>query len=187
MKRVLLIGVLFVGLVLTSALVIVPQGEAQGPGDEESKIRRGFEIAPLPLDLARKNRTLVGLGSYIVNAQGDCNGCHTVDFSPYLPGGDPFAGQPEMIDPDKYLVGGSFFGPFGSRNLRPHPDNGLPADLTFEQFLHVLRTGEDLDNIPPAPLLQVMPWPNFRKMTDRDIRAIYEYLSSLPPHTGYPE
>ena len=96
-------------------------------------------------------------------------------------------GEPELIDPDKYLVGGTFFGPFGSRNLRPHADNGLPAGLTFDQFLHVLRTGEDLDHIPPADLLQVMPWPTLSKMTDRDIRAIYEYLSTLPPRTGYPE
>ena len=44
--------------------------------DNESKIQVGFKIAPVPLNLDRKNRALVGLGSYIVNAQGDCNGCH---------------------------------------------------------------------------------------------------------------
>src|SRR5205814_10498434 len=36
---------------------------------EEAKIDRGFQIAPVPLDLLGKNRKLVGLGSYIVNAQ----------------------------------------------------------------------------------------------------------------------
>ena len=35
---------------------------------EQSKIRIGFEIAPVPLNLAGKDRALVGLGSYIVNA-----------------------------------------------------------------------------------------------------------------------
>jgi hypothetical protein len=40
------------------------------------------------------------------------------------------------------------FGPFISRNLTPNAA-GLPAGLTFEQFLHVLRTGEDLDFLPP--------------------------------------
>ena len=44
---------------------------------EESKIQRGFDIAPVPLNLHGKNRALVGLGSYIVNAVGDCNGCHS--------------------------------------------------------------------------------------------------------------
>jgi len=43
-----------------------------------------------------------------------------------------------------------------------------------------MRTGEDLKQLPPpvpAPghdLLQVMPWPVYRKMTDRDLTAIYE-------------
>ncbi len=29
-------------------------------------------------------------------------------------------------------------------------------------------------------LLQVMPWPVYGKMTDRDLIAIYEYLSAIP-------
>jgi hypothetical protein len=32
---------------------------------EESRIQRGFEIAPVHLNLEGKNRALVGLGSYI--------------------------------------------------------------------------------------------------------------------------
>jgi hypothetical protein len=156
----------------------------------EGRIRRGLAIAPVPLTFRRKNRALVGLGSYIVNAVGDCNGCHTTNTGPFLPGGDPFVGEVEKIDPDKYLVGGTNFGPFVSRNLRPRADTGLPAGLTFEQFLLVMRTGADLKHIPPTPpgdLLQVMPWPAYAKMKTQDIRAIYEYLKALPPHPGYPE
>lgn len=186
MKRAASIGVACALLAGIGMLYVVPAGLAQGPEQAESKVERGLRIAPVPLNLAGRNRAQVGLGSYLVNSVGDCNGCHTVNFDPFLPGGNPFAGEPEALDPDKYLVGGSFFGPFGSRNLRPDPATGLPAGLTFEQFLHVLRTGEDLKNLPPAPLLQVMPWPAFRNMTDNDIRAIYEYLSALPPHAGYP-
>jgi len=59
------------------------------------RIRHEFEIAPVPLDLTDKNLLLVGLGSYIVNAQGTCNDCHTAP--PYTPGGDPFLGEPEAI------------------------------------------------------------------------------------------
>jgi hypothetical protein len=29
-------------------------------------------------------------------------------------------------------------------------------------------------------LLQVMPWPVFAKMSDREQRAIYEYLRAIP-------
>src|ERR1700690_3676315 len=45
--------------------------------DEALLIQRGFAIAPVPLKLAGKNRDLVGLGSYLVNARSDCNSCHT--------------------------------------------------------------------------------------------------------------
>ena len=29
-------------------------------------------------------------------------------------------------------------------------------------------------------LLQVMPWPIYRHMSDRELRAIYEYLRAIP-------
>ena len=148
--------------------------------DDESQIQRGFELAPVPLNLQGKNRALVGLGSYIVNAQGGCNDCHT--HPSYAPGGDPFLGEPKQINAAQYLAGGRQFGPFTSRNLTPDPTTGLPADLTFEQFLEVMRKGTDFDLKHPqiSPLLQVMPWPVFGDMTNRDLRAIYEYLRAIP-------
>jgi hypothetical protein len=162
-----------------------------------ARIIKGFQITPVPLNLRGKNVALVGLGSYIVNAQGGCNDCHT--FPPYAAGGDPFAGEPKKVNAARYLAGGTPFGPPGdpntpvSRNLTPRA-NGLPANLTWEQFLRTIRTGADLKHRPPfAPsedndLLQVMPWPVFQDMTDRDLRAIYEYLRSIPslPSTPTP-
>ena len=146
----------------------------------DSIIQRGFEIAPVPLNLKGRNRALVGLGSYIVNT-GGCNDCHTNPS--YAEGGDPFLGQPEQINVPCYLSGGMDFGPFRSRNLTPD-QHGLPAGLTLEEFIHVLRTGEDTTSPfnPPFDngLLQVMPWPVFGKKTDRDLTAIYEYLSAIP-------
>ena len=147
----------------------------------ENRIRQGFRIAPVPLNFHRSKRALVGLGSYLVNAPGGCNGCHTNPS--FAPGGDPFAGEEEQINVPCYLSGGTDFGPFRSRNLTPN-DQGLPAGLTFDQFLHTLRTGEDLKSPfnPPFDngLLQVMPWPEYGKMTKRDIKAVYEYLKAIP-------
>jgi hypothetical protein len=191
MKRGILMSVLCAGFALTVVLMSHQRGQAQGQGNDESQsqIQQGFAIAPVPLNLKGKNRALVGLGSYIVNTSG-CNDCHTNPS--YAAGHDPFLGQPEQINVAGYLAGGVAFGPFISRNLTPNAA-GLPAGLTFEQFLHVLRTGEDLDFLPPHvpsdtnDLLQVMPWPVFAKKTDRDIRAIYEYLRSIPSLAGYPE
>ena len=173
-------------------------GEANDNAGEAARIIKGFQIAPVPLNLRGKNVALVGLGSYIVNAQGGCNDCHT--FPPYAAGGDPFAGEPKKVNAARYLAGGTPFGPPEdpntpvSRNLTPRASNGLPANLTWEQFLRAIRTGADLKHRPPfAPsedndLLQVMPWPVFQDMTDRDLRAIYEYLRSIPslPSTPTP-
>src|ERR1041384_742666 len=58
--------------------------------ETESKIQRGVAIAPVPLNLQGKNRALVGLGSYLVNAVGDCNGCHSGPSGEYAAGGNPF-------------------------------------------------------------------------------------------------
>jgi hypothetical protein len=189
MKRVILISALFAGLVLTVVLMSPQRGRAEGSEVEENQIQQGFAIAPVPLNLRGKNRALVGLGSYIVNTSG-CNDCHTEPS--FVPGHNPFLGEPEQINTARYLAGGMAFGPFISRNLTPNAA-GRPAGLTFEQFLHVLRTGEDLDHLAPHvpsatnDLLQVMPWVVFGKKTDRDIRAIYEYLRSIPPLAGFPE
>lgn len=156
-----------------------PSGETR----ERERTELGFALAPMPLDLEGRDRDLVGFGSYIVNAVGDCNGCHTRQGQIFLEGSDPYLGQEETVNPDNYLVGGTEFGPFTSRSLRPDAETGLPAGRTLEEFVHVLRTGEDLEQAHPdiSPLLQVMPWPVYGKMMDHELRAIYEYLSALPP------
>jgi hypothetical protein len=155
-------------------------------GTLEERIARGFEIAPVPLDLRGKDAGLVGLGSYLVNAVGGCNDCHT--NPPYRPGGDPFQGEPGRINTSRYLAGGTHFGPvIVSRNLTPQA-GGRPAGLTFNEFRLVMRTGADLKNLPPQnnDLLQVMPWPVFRHMRLVDLRAIYEYLRAIPSRPSAP-
>jgi hypothetical protein len=143
---------------------------------DESQVRRGFQISPpgVALNLAGKNRALVGLGSYVVNTSG-CLDCHT--HPAYAPGGDPFKGEPEMINAAQYMSGGRTFGPFTAANLTPD-FAGRPAGLTLQVFVRTMRTGHDPDI--PGKLLQVMPWPVYGKKTDRDLIAIYEYLRSIP-------
>jgi hypothetical protein len=142
--------------------------------------KRGLEIAPVPLNLQGKSKKLVGEGSYIVNAQGACADCHTNPI--FLPGGNPFLGQTEQINTERYLAGGRAFGPvIRSANITPDAQ-GLPAGLTLDQFIEVMRTGRDFKNRHPqiSPLLQTHPWPFFAKMTDDDLTAIYEYLRAVP-------
>ena len=144
---------------------------------DQSQVRRGFEIVPrgLALDMRGKNVALVGLGSYIVNSSG-CIDCHSRPT--YAPGGDPFRSEPEIVNVQQYLSGGTRFGPFTSANLTPDYA-GRPAGLTLREFLAILRTGHDPKD-PPGPPLQVMPWPSFGKKTERDLTAVYEYLRAIP-------
>lgn len=151
----------------------------------QSQVKRGFEIVPqgVQLNMAGKNRALVGLGSYLVNTSG-CNDCHT--HPEFLPGGNPFiVGQTEMINFPQYLTGGRQFGPFTSANLTPD-SSGKPAGLTLRDFVTMLRTGHN-PNDPPGTIVQVMPWPVYGKKTDRDLIAMYEYLRALPSLPDNPE
>jgi hypothetical protein len=179
----------------------------------DPRIQRGFEIAPVPLNLQGKRHDLVGLGSYLVNAEMDCNVCHNALPGPngqYAKGGSAYFGQPTVINQSTYLGGGRDFGLLVpgdtthiiSRNLTPDVTGRPAGGRTFEDFLHIFRTGEDLDHLHPtcsttvtanclhAPfdgnLLQIMPWPRFQLMTKHDIRAIYEYLRTVPCIEGPP-
>jgi hypothetical protein len=166
--KVLGAGITFAGVALAVMLVRSPGVQAHGEGDndEDSLIRRGFVIAPVPLNLEGKNRALVGLGSFIVNAQADCNGCHTAGGPPnfnYAAGGNPYFGQKTVVDPSVYLSGGTNFGPVGTptgplsyagpnmitRNLTPDKNGRPEGGHTLAEFKEILRNGTDFDHIHP--------------------------------------
>ena len=173
-------GICITAVVLIAALLTSSAQERDNAS--ESQIQKGFSIAPVHLNLQGKNRALVGMGSYLVNATSGCNDCHT---SPSY-ADNPFGGDPGVVNAAAYLAGGRPFGPVvKSRNLTPDA-LGRPAGLSFSDFRQIIRSGIDDDKAPPNipsvshDLLQVMPWPVYRNMTDNDLRAIYEYLSSIP-------
>jgi len=170
-----------IGLVMISAGSSVVRAD-DGPNDP--RIQIGLAIAPVPLNLVGKNIALVGWGSYLVNAVGDCNGCHTSGGPPnfnYVAGRNPYFGQPKKVDPTVYLSGGSSFGQVGTptgpsmyagpsiiaRNLTPDK-TGLPeGGHTLGQFKAIMRLGIDYDHLHPtctaAQLTQIemniMPFP----------------------------
>jgi hypothetical protein len=179
--------VVFLGMVMLRADQNRPGQLWDRDDDKDARVQVGLNYARqqgIHLNLQHRNREVVGLGSYLVNAVGGCNDCHTAP--PFTL--DPMVGlgAPKQINNACYLAGGQPFGPppFGlppgspvSRDITPFED-GKPAGLTFNQFRHVIRTGEDPDN--PGQVLRVMPWPAYQAMTDSDLRAIYEYLSAIP-------
>ena len=169
-------AVLFIGLSSSPRL-------RADDNSEESLIEQGFAIAPVHLNLEGKNRKLVGLGSFIVNAVADCNGCHTSGGPPnfnYAAGGNPYFGQKTVVDPKVYLGGGQDFftvgtptGPSGyagphiiSRNLTPDKTGRPEGGRSLSQFMDILRTGIDFDKLHPTctaaqlKSLQQTPPPN---------------------------
>jgi len=146
--------------------------------DSENPVKRGYAIVPagVVLNLADKDRQLVGLGSYVVNTSG-CVDCHS--HPTYSPGGDPFRGEPERLNAEEYLSGGRQFGPtITSANITP--DNaGRPAGLTRREFIQMMRTGHNPKD-PPGTIVQVMPWPVYGKKTELELTAMYEYLRAIP-------
>lgn len=147
------------------------QAQDSDHSTEAWRIKQGFKIAPVPLNLDGKNPELVGLGSYWVNGVSDCNSCHTAGGPPnfnYADGFNPYFGQPAKVDPTTYLAGGTDFGPalppgfyspdYGSylgpdivtRNLTPDKTGMPEGGHTFEEFKQILRTGVDLDHLHPT-------------------------------------
>src|SRR5881398_3324735 len=75
-----------------------------------SKVQRGLDSAPVPLNLDGKDIGLIGLGSYIVNVYSSCNDCHSAGpATTYAAGGSPYFGQPKIVNPAGYLGGGRDF------------------------------------------------------------------------------
>lgn len=152
---------------------------------DEAAAQKGLQISPVQVNLEGRDRNQVGYGSYLVNAVGGCNDCHTNPS--YKPEGDPFKGLAKAVNTAGFMGGGNAFGPFLSRNITPSVEGPVTGSLT--NFKEVLRKGTDLRKLHPqiSPLLQVMPWPVYQDLTDRDLEAIFAYLSSIPCVEGGPE
>lgn len=85
-----------------------------------------------------------------------CVGCHTADY-----GGGPSV-VPGMPD---------------AANITPHETLGIGA-WSEEDFFRAMREGVRPDGSAIDPF---MPWRNFARLTDTELRAIYLYLQTLPP------
>ncbi|HEV8413858.1 MAG TPA: hypothetical protein VGQ49_09710 [Bryobacteraceae bacterium] len=226
--KALAAGAVFAGLIAGGLLLGTKPGQAandnNGSQDEKQMIQTGLAFASsagISLNMNGKDPDMVGLGSYLVNVAGDCNGCHTNNpATEYTTPGNPYLLRPvfsgtKQINAATYLGGGSVFGPLPgvdnahpvpiiSRNLTPDKTGRPEGGNTLSDFKLILRTGVDLDHAHPscptsgtAPanclhfpfngeLLQVMPWPNFQNMTDRQLEAIYTFLSAIPCLEGGP-
>ena len=115
-------ALLSLGVITLTGLLSTPPGvhaqdnrhDNKDKNNDAYRIKKGFEIATVPLNLEGKDPNLVGLGSYWVNGVSDCNFCHTAGGPPnfnFAAGFNPYFGQPKKTDPTTYLAGGTDFGP----------------------------------------------------------------------------
>ena len=104
-------------------------------------------------------------GRYLATIAG-CSDCHTPQRQ-----GRPLPGL-------RYGGGQIFEGPWGrvaSANLTPDPSGISYYDK--KMFVEVIRTGY----VKARVISPIMPWPDYRKMTDEDLKALFAYLQTLPP------
>ena len=167
-----------VALTLLVALTLSSNALAADATDVDSELK----LSPVHLKFDPKDRIAVARGSYLVNALGGCVGCHTMPT--YEPGGDPFKGEPEKLNLKNLLAGGKCFGPLRSPNITPDA-SGRPGGLSPADFVESIRTGkvhmmQNGQKPEPNAIQKVMPWPEFRHMTDDDLTSIYAYLTAVP-------
>jgi hypothetical protein len=143
---------------------------------------------------------MISRGKYLVTGAG-CNDCHSpkimtamgpVPDTTKLLSGHP-ASQPLLPIDKKVLQPGGWIlfgpdltmavGPWGisySANLTPDSATGLGA-WTDDVFIKTLRTGKHLGQDGGRQILPPMPWEDFGKYTDEDLKSIFAYLKALPP------
>jgi mono/diheme cytochrome c family protein len=105
-------------------------------------------------------------GRHLVMAVANCNECHTKRDGIGNYTGEPLAGgtvfeekgQPTLITP----------------NLTPDPETGRMANWSQETFIKRFRMGKLIK-------YSHMPWESYGRMTDVELKAIYNYLRSLKP------
>jgi mono/diheme cytochrome c family protein len=113
---------------------------------------------------------LVKQGEYI-SRLGDCSACHSIPGKPAFSGG---------------LAIESNLGTIYSTNITPDKDHGI-GNYSEQQFSDAVRKGVLPDG---KRLYPAMPYPDYAKINDRDMHALYAYFmqgvkpsADVPPET----
>ncbi len=97
-------------------------------------------------------------GRYLYQNLMDCDGCHHGSGAPM---------RPEKGIPGRIVA----------PNITPDPETGL-GRWTDAEKVRAIREGIGRDG---RPLFPVMPYTNYRRMTDDDAAALVAYLNTLAP------
>ena len=131
------------------------------------KIVKAFLVKPVgpegEVPKTVKRDTTASYGRYIAVDVAECNGCHTKRDMAGKYIGEPFAGGNDIEG-------------FITPNLTPDP-SGRIYKWSQQNFIDRFRMGKLYPNSP-------MPWNSFKRMSDDELKAIYNFLRSTKPvHT----
>lgn len=117
--------------------------------------------------------TSAAYGRYLANSIANCQGCHTNrDLMTGAFIGKRYAGGFTM---ESKTDSGTVY--VTSPNLTPHK-TGRITGWSQEQFINRFRRGRII-------AASHMPWEPFSKLKTEDLKAIYNYLQTLPPVDNY--
>lgn len=112
-------------------------------------------------------------GQYIFEVVSDCNGCHSErDFTRF---GGPVV--PGTIGEGQELKIAGLPGRILAPNITPDRETGIGA-WTDGEKIRAIRDGVDRDGRALFPL---MPYTDFKFMSDYDVDSLVAYMDSLPP------
>jgi hypothetical protein len=153
---------------------------------------------PLEYDSIRDSVQLIKRGEYLVNTIG-CDDCHSPKKigvnGPEVDMALRFSGYPAQrplppVNEETLKSGWALFGPDLTCSVGPWGAS-FAANITSDatgignwteaQFMKAIREGKSKGLDGARPLLPPMPWQNFRKLNDDDIKSIYAYLKTTPP------
>jgi len=108
-------------------------------------------------------------GKYLAHSVALCQSCHTTrDKKTGKFTNAEFSGTTEF----EPLSGGTQV--WSPPNLTPDPATGMSARMNEDEWVARFRAGRILPGSP-------MPWPNYTRLDDADLRAIHMFLRTLPP------
>jgi len=159
-KRILLMLVLLIAVVAGGGLAFLSLRKPAMSAPSNIKV----DMSP-----ARIER-----GKFLFQVVADCDGCHSQrDFSrfngPVVESGRGMG----VVFPAEMELPGTVVAP----NITPDPETGI-GKWTDGEKIRAIREGVDRDG---RALFPMMPYTNYRKMSDADAQALVAYMNTLAP------
>ncbi len=172
--------------------------DSASPVPDPDNVLRGLALNPLTqvttAGMDANTLSLFGRGAYLVNAIGDCSGCHTniddastgkIRATQYLTGGQVFdynvLGLPVPAQKAMGVVRSASASLEGATNGFFNKSN-----VDFSTFLTLITEGIHAEDPVPKPVAFPMPWPYLKNMALADMEAIFTYMSTVATDYGKP-